>query len=70
MSGLRKVRIRWDELRSHDLNPLKTLEQELWEAIEKEYRERREAYQTQGKDKKKRRRRPFRSASQESAGAS
>ncbi|MCS7223394.1 MAG: hypothetical protein NZ959_02355 [Armatimonadetes bacterium] len=64
MSGLRKIKIRWDELRSYDLSPLMALEQELFDAIVQEYKERREAYQSSGKEKKKRRR-SFKAASPE-----
>ncbi|MCS7193008.1 MAG: hypothetical protein NZ937_08510 [Armatimonadetes bacterium] len=57
MSGLRRVKINWDLLRSFDPMPLLSLEQELEEAIRQEYEERRLSYLNLKKESKRSRRR-------------
>ncbi len=64
LAGLRKVKIRWDLLRSFDPTPLLTLEQELEEAVRQEYEARRMAHQSKTKEPKRRRHRVV-AASQE-----
>lgn len=65
LAGLRKIKIRWDLLRSFDPMPLLTLEQELEGAVQEEYEARRMAHQSATKKEPKRRRRRGAAASEE-----